>query len=236
MVCYNIMGGKMNSDKIVYLLKIQRERDHQEKLVEQGLLYMNCAKYYRDLYNINKKQGDKFENALWKSSGGIAMYAPMFCLYAVFEQDLKRGKIILPINLLKDFCENKVYVTVLKYPEFRNRILKYAKENNIGVCSGLVTYGRPSSSFIRGNYKVGKLFNFAFIKSKDYERQKEYRLIFDDVCPLEYSEENVDGMNVQILKNVKANENHSIGNIGDISKCFEFDISNCVNDIELTVE
>lgn len=70
-------------------------------------------------------------------------------------------------------------------------------------------------------------------QSEKYKEQKEYRIVFDDICQAEYIEENIDGIKVPVFKNVKPKDDYCIGNIKDISKCFEFDVANRCNDIEL---
>lgn len=224
----------MSEKKIKYLMKIQSNAKFQESLVNKGELYSNCAKYYRKRYETNNKQGDFLEHSLRGSSAGVNLLNAMFCMSYIEYKDVIDNKIILPRESFEGFVNGNIYITIFDYEKFKEKVLNYCKNSNISVWSGIVVYGNPSKQFLQENYNIENIYKFMFIKSKEYEEQKEYRFVFDKKCEIEYKQELIDGMIMNVENGIKECRLY-IGDLKDISQSFSFKLNDNDKEIILTV-
>ena len=224
----------MSEKKIKYLIKIQAESDFQKKLINKGELYSNCAKYYRNRYEANNKQGDILEHSLRGSRAGVNLLNAMFCMSYIEHKDIIDNKIILPKEMFEGFVDGNLYITLFNYEKFKEKVLNYCKNSNISVWSGVVSYGNPDKQFLQENYNIENIYKFMFIKSKEYEAQKEYRFVFDEQCEIEYKQELIDGKIMNVEDKIKAFV-PCIGDLNDISQSFSFKLNDNDKEIILTV-
>ena len=190
---------------IKYFVKLQCEREFQKKLIDDGLLHMNCAMYFRNKYN-GEMDADQHENELFQGSGFIVeRYKPMFCLYSVTERDIdKDNKICLEKSFVKDFVNkdtNMVYITIIDAVKFEINFVSYCKKFNIPYAYASVAYGRYTKRMRK--FIIENMLNVSlFTKRSKYKNQKEFRfVIYDDVRVDEYNLPQPVQINIGSMKN-----------------------------------
>jgi len=190
---------------IRYFVKLQSQSKFQKDLVERGLLYMNCAIFYRYNYR-GEKNADPNEAEIFQGFGAIVDgYKPMYCLYSVMEQDITKGnKICLSKSFVKDFVNketNKVYVTIIDADKFERDFVSYCEKNNKVYAYALVAYGRYNNEMKRLIARE-RLNVSLFTKRTRFKEQKEFRFV--------------------IYENVSLDENN-------LPKAFEIELGNITN-------
>lgn len=225
-------------NSIKYLVKIQSKKEYQDNLVKYGNIHTNCAEYYSDLFIQNQMQGDNHECSLWISSGRINTLKPIFSTIIVYENDLlnKNGEtfINVDLNVVRDFAEEFAYITIIDYEKFIERLTTFVEINQLGIIHRHISYcSNISKKFFKDN--IHNLEKFMFIKLKRYERQKEYRIVFEDYCKEELKKIVLDGQIVNERQKILPND-YYIGSLKGIAQPTGINLTNCSNNILVKVE
>ena len=190
-----------------HLLITLGSKEHMTALYEQGEIYMQTVDYFRSLEKKDDGQADPNENLklyykgnslkgltiTLKKSDITSNLSPETGLISfVLKEDLSIGTNIyslshveLPVGVtttpvldLKNFSEDKDYAVIIRnMKEFVERIRSsmMKQQGYVGIAA------RPVEYYDHTNYggEVG-----IFRKSKEYEYQKEYRVVgyFEDKC------------------------------------------------------
>ena len=157
---------------IKYLLKFVKEEDHAKDLLA-GQLFMRPARYYRTL---EQGQGDLSEAAISHIS---CIYRngtlPIYCMYAVCENDIRNNCISISEKCIHDFKCKHGYVVITEFSEFENK-LKTLNSNGYEVDFGLVNYRYLSISDTK-KLLTDTTVNNLFIKHPAFSYQKEFRVV-----------------------------------------------------------
>lgn len=223
---------------IKYLVKIQSHKEYQDNLIKNGNIHANCASYYSDLYIQNPMQGDNKECSLCISSGKINTLKPIFSTIAIEKKDIiKKGNsrfIELPLQMVKDFVDNKAYITIINYKNFIEQLNFYFKQENVSYIHEKVGYcTHISKEFFKDH--INNLEIFMFIKHKKYIQQKEYRFVFDDYCKEVFKNIKIDDMIVPERQRILPVD-YYIGSIEDYSQTLQIDITNCDTNLLIKVK
>lgn len=175
-----------------YLLIKIGKKEHMERLVKYGEVYMNSTKFFRD-YN-NAEIGDTYEGALYIENGRVAKYRKkinnekLYCMWhinsmfplhqdiihsIVYDETTGKRTVSLDFRKLSGFTPGEdsymvVIHNVKKFNERFNEACKKAKANFIK--HGVVTY------YDEYNINPDKRIS-PFHKRKRYEKQQEIRYL-----------------------------------------------------------
>lgn len=176
----------MTFDKVLALFKFGK-REHIEQFVNEGLIYMNSASYFRKLEKDPVRK-DELENATYSlqangaklrmekdgiwvdvatiigpiiTSDGLDSGTNVFCMYAFRESFC--NSLIDPRN----FEFGDTFAILKDGDEFLRRVRETAKKENVELEQGLVEYIDRSTY----NGKIG-----VFRKFSNFAYQSEFRL------------------------------------------------------------
>ena len=190
------------------------------KSTQNGLIYMNSLKYYRDLYKNNKDEtiGDPYEGKLFIHDANFQINGEIthienyafstanendfvYCLFSIYPNNstFQFGEEIQ----LKMPKEYDTALVILNSNIFFERINKKAQEDNINIRCAKVNYYDEKKDDISRMYSLlnNGIDSIAFHKRNQYEYQQEYRF----TSP---KQEGIDHLEL------------NIGSIEDISKVF----------------
>lgn len=203
-----------NTTKTIAVFKIG-QKEHMQRLLHEGLLYMNCVDYFRKSANCD--QGDMFEGAEIVDRGKVISYRStilrekIFCLWHINDRDSPivdkcrpcgdgQWELTIETNKFKGFTNNNLgesaIVVIQNMKEFNSRLRQELNKCHAhNYWSDAVKYYSPEDAhFLTVN---------AFMKPKSYQEQNELRyLVLDDICN--------SGQPLEI----------KIGDISDIAKLF----------------
>lgn len=162
---------------IPYLIKFQGNNDKYAKsLLQQGDLFMQSAAHYRRLEQETgiRGQGDAYDNLLFGCLS-IDDYCPVYCMYAVYNTQVKEGKIFIDKKVIKDFCKEGGYITICKTVPFVEQFnKKYEKRYDIGLINYITKTEDQDFKLLVKNRGAH------FYKSPNLEYQQEFRLVLDE--------------------------------------------------------
>lgn len=190
-----------NTAQCHLLVKIGK-KEHMERLIENGEVYMNTTKYYRDKSDNNEIR-DEFEGVLYIENGKPLKYREnldnekLFCLWninnekpiyeelihsVIYDKELNQTKIALDLRKLSGFTDNEdpYMVVIYNVKEFNNRFKKACKELNVEfVDNRIVSY------YDELTIKPDRIIT-PYMKRKKYQKQQEVRFLVmkDDNNPL----------------------------------------------------
>ena len=173
------------------LVKIGK-KEHMERLLKYGEVYMNSTKFFRD--HENAEIGDTYEGALYIENGRVAKYRnkinneKLYCMWhinsmfplhqdiihsIVYDETTGKRTVSLDFRKLSGFTPGEdsymvVIHNVKKFNERFNKACKKAKANFIKHC--VVTYYDEYA--INPNKRLSP-----FHKRKRYEKQQEIRYL-----------------------------------------------------------
>ncbi|MFI3172020.1 MAG: hypothetical protein R3Y58_06615 [Eubacteriales bacterium] len=160
-----------------YLIKTISEECYIDKLVNDGEMFMRPLGYFNALerYGKNKEQGDEAEATAF----GIIRCCqdnPVYCMYTVFEDQVKDGYILIRKDYSDKFIKSgDGYFAVIDYECFQKNL----NENCFDGYSfyyGTVSYGVLSMESQAQLFSESNK-NIAYCKRKQYGYQQEYRVI-----------------------------------------------------------
>lgn len=177
-------------------------KEHMEKLIERGEVYMNTTKYFGDESDNNEIR-DEFEGVLYIENGKPLKYREnldnekLFCLWninnekpiyeelihsVIYDKELNQTKIALDFRKLSGFTDNEdpYMVVIYNVKEFNNRFKKACKELNVEfVDNRIVSY------YDELTIKPDRIIT-PYMKRKKYQKQQEVRFLVmkDDNNPL----------------------------------------------------
>lgn len=182
------------------LVKIGK-KEHMEKLINNGEVYMNTTVFFRE--NNNSEIGDKFEGALHIKDGLVSEYREnldyekLFCMWHIndttpiyeeliysdyYDKKLDQTRLALDLRNLSGFTDNEdpYMVVIYNVKEFNNRFKKACKELNVEfVDNRIVSY------YDELTIKPDRIIT-PYMKRKKYQKQQEVRFLVmkDDNNPL----------------------------------------------------
>lgn len=184
-----------------YLLIKIGKKEHMERLVKYGEVYMNSTKFFRD--NINPEIGDVYEGALHIENGRVSEYRDnlssekLFCMWHTndifplhegiiysecYNDATGKAKISLDFRKLSGFTPGEEpYMVVIKNPkEFIARFKQACKRAKAEyIDSNFVLY--------YDEFSVGSSKRLSpFFKREKYSKQQEFRFLVkkDTASPL----------------------------------------------------
>lgn len=166
----------MTDARIKYLIKFVSKKSYAEDLV-RGKLFMRPAAYYHMLeQKKGPGQGDLGEASV---VDGLCAYkhshVPIYCLYAVMENDINDGNIYISERCIDDFdCQNG-YAVLIDYEKLQP-LLSQVKTEGYELDAGLVTYYSltlEDMAYLLNDNTPRNLF----IKRPYFSYQKEYRIV-----------------------------------------------------------
>ena len=174
----------MNDERIKYLIKFVSEKSHAEDLV-RGKLFMRPATYYHMLeQKKGPGQGDLGEASVVDGQCAYKhSHVPVYCLYAVMENDINDGNIYISKRCIDDFGCQKGFAVLIDYKKLQP-LLSQVKTGGHELDAGLVTYHSLTLENMAGLLNDKTPQNL-FIKRPYFSYQKEYRIV---VCEQLYKE------------------------------------------------
>ena len=193
-----------NTAQCHLLVKIGK-KEHMERLIENGEVYMNTTKYFRDKSDNNEIR-DEFEGVLYIENGKPLKYREnldnekLFCLWninnekpiyeelihsVIYDKELNQTKIALDFRKLSGFTDNEdpYMVVIYNVKEFNNRFKKACKELNAEfVDNRIVSY------YDELTIKPDRIIT-PYMKREKYKKQQEvrYLILKDNNGPLTLS-------------------------------------------------
>ena len=158
---------------IPYLVKFQGEEKHANSLLNKGEIYMQSAQYYKvlEMKTGIRGQGDIHENEFFDFIN-VGMEFPIYCMYAVYRNQLKKQNIVIEPKIIDDFCKDGGYITVCKTVDFLQQFNQFCVSDNWSA--GLVQYGHRT---VFEDLVLLKSKNTAhFFKEGDLSYQQEFRI------------------------------------------------------------
>lgn len=215
-----------NRSKIVYLIKFVAEKEYAEDLLN-GKLYMNQAAYYHSVQENDKNfsdnkgyncgQADQFEAAM---ADGRCIYSgmdrPIYCLYAVYENQIENDVINIDKRIIKDFKPK--YAVIINFQAFNDKLNSEELDTIFSVGFGEVSYRyktlEDTKLMMSGEQSP------LFIKSPCYSYQQEYRIVVLENLEKfnTYETINYDGFEMLLLKKHAYKEYFMKSDIRNIAK------------------
>lgn len=162
----------MLKDNIAYLLKFTPREAYIDDL-RRGHLYMNAAGYY---HGLPGEQGDPLEASM---APGVCLYGyhslPIYCMYAVREDDIVNGSAQIPIRIIQEFGCADGWIGIVQYDSLTRLADRHTTDNGNIYAHGPISYGVPGPKLIREIFE-GIPHNLV-IKTPKYAYQREYRII-----------------------------------------------------------
>lgn len=182
----------MNTTHSLFVMKFGKA-EHIERLVTEGLIYMNCTDYFR--ISSNKDQGDKYEGAGIVHRGNIVSYRAtmldekLFCLWHINNKDTPKVKSIKQIDgsLCELTIDTRDFASLADTnpDDFRIAFIKNHKEFNKRLVGELNKHYKGRYWCQQVGYYRPQLANYKpispFMKPANYRKQNELRyLVLDD--------------------------------------------------------
>ena len=184
--------------KIKYLIKFVSLKEYADNLLN-GFLYMNAANYYaeRERTSGTRGIGDIREAAI--SHSKQIQKSPSFyiyCMFAVFDNDIIDDKIKISNEIIKDFECVKGYAVVIEYDKFKKAL--DSLDSKFSYCRGLVDYKtiteKDTIKFLTSNNN-----DHLFIKHPAFSHQQEYRIVVEEKAKRKKAVKIYDGINCVFL-------------------------------------
>ena len=159
-----------------YFLKFVSKEEYADYLLS-GKLYMHTARYYRDM---GRKEGDgQGDSKEGNCFPGLEAFSnidyPIYCLYTIFENDIKDGVVTIDKRVVEDFnCKNG-YVVVLECNKFE-KALEKVETFGYELGGGCVKYAPLAYSEVEESFRSDCALNL-YHKNACFSYQKEYRLV-----------------------------------------------------------
>ncbi len=188
--------------KCHFLVKIGK-KEYMEKLIENGEVYMNTTRYFRE--HKNPEIGDEFEGALYIKDGKVSEYREnldnekLFCMwhindttpvseeliYSYHVGETDQVRVAFDLRKLSGFTDNEdsYMVVIYNVKEFNKRFSKACEELNVKfVGSRIVSY------FDELKVKPDRMIT-PYMKREKYKKQQEvrYLILKDNNGPLTLS-------------------------------------------------
>lgn len=159
---------------IKYLAKFVTLREHAE-LLQHGKLFMRPASYY---HRLELGQGDLREAAIFED---VCIYKhsrlPIYCLYTIYDSDIKDGLCEISGRCVKDFhCENG-YVVLLDIDRF-GQVFHSLQTDGYAFSARNVQYKIKTPELIYNLFCNSSVDNL-FIKHPFFNYQQEFRLVVE---------------------------------------------------------
>lgn len=161
---------------IPYLIKFQgNNQDFATALLKEGELHMCSAQYYVDQELVSgiRGQGDRNENTIFGFIH-VDMECPIYCMYAVYENQCTDNSILIDKRIIQDFCSKGGYVTICETTPFIERF-NYEYKDSFDI--GLVTYRNRTEKFDMKLLEKNRSSHF--FKDADLMYQQEFRIVLD---------------------------------------------------------
>lgn len=160
-----------------YLIKFVSKRRFADDLIN-GNFYMKSAKYF---HRLEGKQGDKTEAAVsFQSMIFKNAYAPIFCMYTVYSDQIVNGCVKVPKEVIEDF--HATYAVVINAQRLEYLLYYNKLQTPFGFAFGRVGYKVPNLEDTKVLLQDKQLTNL-FIKRPCFEQQQEYRIAVNEYVP-----------------------------------------------------
>jgi len=159
---------------IPYLIKFHgNNKVYAEKLMSQGQLFMQSAETYINLEKQTgvKGQGDIREGLVFDSIR-IGIDLPVYCMYGVYRNQIKRGLISIDKRVVHDFCPDGGYITLAETMPFINQ---FKESCSYTYDIGMVMYGRKSVNLDK--VLLERMTSALHYKSEALKYQQEFRIV-----------------------------------------------------------
>ncbi len=162
---------------IKYLIKFVSNEEIADRLIKNGELYMRSAYHYVELERKLKHQGqgDIREGMIFDVMWTCMNY-PIYCMYAVFDDEIEDGNIIINKKNIKDFCgKDNGFLVLISYEDFCKR-LNPDNFNGYALKYGLIDYLHSNFEYDRNIFDNDPC-DALFKKIPDFEHQNEFRIV-----------------------------------------------------------
>lgn len=218
----------MTANNPKYLIKFVSNKKYADTFLN-GILYMNAAGYY---HNIERGRGDIKEASVMSRPFDIpnpyfnvSMFKcaeyPIFCMYAVFEDDIEYNT-IKNINrkCIDDFSTGLGYAVVITYDNMLS-VISSCKINGADIVYKSVEY-RDLTDDDEYKFITTTTIDNLFVKNPYFQYQNEFRIVVCEKVKTDIEWNDKDGATRTYLP---------------AQYKFSFDIRNkakiyCLNDIE----
>ena len=176
----------MSNEYPEYLLKFVSKEEHA-KVFQNGIMYTRPAGYYHYLEN---GRGDEKEASVLENPKSIKMYKcaehPIYCMYSAYKCDISGGYINnIDIRCIENFEAN--YIAIIKFFDMLSVIKELKLKAGCDIQYGIVQY-RNRTFEDEFTALTSKSIDHLFIKSPDFNYQKEFRIVFCENIPFTISE------------------------------------------------
>ena len=116
---------------IKYLIKLLKEEEFIDTLINNGEMFMRPAKYFIDLERTTQErgQGDIRENIMFDSVRVCSDY-PIYCMYSVLNSDVCDEGILINKKFIDTFSEDKNgYFALIDFDTFMKKITSHFDGN-----------------------------------------------------------------------------------------------------------
>ena len=156
---------------IKYLIKFSAKKQYAKDL-SNGMLFMQPLSYFQ---NKEIGQGDPYEGNVFP---GLMVskntHIPICCMYAVADEQIDKGKIKIPNQIIDDFYCRSGYATVIKYKSFQKWLTRI-RTRGYELAAGCVKYKRIQVDDVVPLWTINDLKN-VFIKHPYFAYQQEFRI------------------------------------------------------------
>lgn len=180
-----------NTAQCHLLVKIGK-KEHLEKLIDKGDVYMNTTSFFKE--HKNPEIGDVYEGALYIKDGKVSEYREnignekLFCMWhindtepiyeelihvAYYDDELDETRIALDLRKLSGFTddEDAYMVVVYNVKEFNNRFKEACKKSNVEFIDN-----RAVSYYDEQTISPNRVVT-PFMKRNKYRKQQETRYV-----------------------------------------------------------
>jgi hypothetical protein len=203
-----------------YLIKFIKE-EHLNYLLDIGL-YMNAAGYYIPNKELQEKQADAHEGLCFPYGCAYKnRNRPIWCCTAIKDNEIQNNTIVLDKKLFKDFFGRNLGVGRLVLFEYKTFIEYFLKnKDKYRSAYGCINY--YPYQYFRNCFASTDWSDCLFRKDSEYAHQKEFRIAIDRECKRIFENEEIDGVNCEVLKSYEAYE-FPFPNLRAISKVYNAD-------------